>query len=124
MLISRDNILGADDIQTRTVDVPEWGGKVKVRGLSGAERDAWEVAVGEGGPRGKRNARAKLIVRCLVDDDGNRLFGDEEAGALGKKSGSAIARLFNVACELSGIGQDAEEEAEGNSDAAPSGASI
>ena len=33
-------ILTADDLGRREVAVPEWGGTVLIRGLTGAERDA------------------------------------------------------------------------------------
>ena len=35
MLLTRDAILAAADIQTETVPVPEWGGEVAVRPLTG-----------------------------------------------------------------------------------------
>ena len=43
VLLTRDLILKADDIQTREVEVPEWGGTVLIRALTGTERDAYEA---------------------------------------------------------------------------------
>jgi hypothetical protein len=132
MALSGDQILGAQDVQSRTVRVPEWGGDVIVRGLSGIDRDAYEASLNQVRPKpdGSRevvlirdNARAKLLVKCLVDEAGKRLFKDQDAPALGKKSGLVLDRLYDVAAELSGLSEEAEKEAEGNSDAAPSGAS-
>ena len=114
--LTRDNILAASDITTEEVDVPEWGGTVLVRALSGAERDRFEQSLlNQGAPQknGKRggktmqvsmeNARAKLCALSVVDADGNRLFSDKDAAALGKKSGAALDRVFGVAQRLSGI---------------------
>ena len=45
MLLSKDQILSADDIQSQRVPVPEWGGEVMVRGLTGSQRDQWEAGL-------------------------------------------------------------------------------
>lgn len=130
MALSGSQILGAEDVQTRTVPVPEWGGDVIVRGLTGADRDAYEASLNQMRPKpdGTRelvlvrdNARAKLLVKCLIDENGNRLFKETDAPALGKKSGAVLDRLYDVATDLSGMSDEAQKELEGNSDAAQSG---
>jgi len=76
--LSKDDILHAEDLRTEEVDVPEWGGTVLVRGLTGRERDEFEGSVLE--QRGQKtvtntaNVRAKLAVKCVVDDTGQRVF--------------------------------------------------
>lgn len=127
-LLSRDQILGAEDIGTEDVPVPEWGGTVRVRGLSGRERDAYEAAMVQISANGARrvtmdNIRAGLVARSVVDAEGNRLFSDEDVKALGEKSGAALDRVWDVARRLSGLSEeDVEELAEGFGDA-PSAAS-
>ncbi len=39
--LTGEEILGADDLPTEVVPVPEWDGTVIVRTLTGAERDHW-----------------------------------------------------------------------------------
>jgi hypothetical protein len=126
--LSRDDILKAEDLRTEEVDVPEWGGTVLVRGLTGRERDEYEGSVLE--QRGSRlvpntaNVRAKLAVKCVIDEDGNRVFADTDANALGEKSGAAIDRVFEVASRLSGLGDtDVKELTEDFGAAAGSGSS-
>jgi hypothetical protein len=128
--LTSTQILEADDTKIEPVDVPEWGGEVLVRGLSGLDRDAYEASIQQIRPKPdgskeivfvRDNARARLLVKCLVDDQGNRLFKDSDAPALGKKNGAIIDKLYDVAAELSGMGDANEAEIEGNSDAAPSG---
>jgi hypothetical protein len=119
------DILAADDIKTETVDVPEWGGKVLVRGLSGTERDAFIASISKVDERTKRpnnaNATARFLVLCMVKPDGSRLFGNTtDILALGRKSGAALRRVDEVAERLSGLGQQAEKDAEGNSETTPS----
>lgn len=114
MKLSRDDILKAEDIVTEEIEVPEWGGTVTVRGLTGRERDEFEAGIME--RRGRRmipnvaNVRAKLVVRCCVDDEGNRLFKDADAEALGDKSAGATNRIYEVAARLSGMTDEDIEE--------------
>lgn len=119
-LLSAAQIEAADDRKHEDVHVPEWDGTVRVRGLSGEDRDAYEAefvdAKGKPAAQRLRNIRAKLLVKCLVDEDGNRLFADNQAKALGAKNGAVVDRLFDVARRLSGIGQDAVAEGKDDSD--------
>lgn len=113
-LLSRDAILAAQDIVTEDVAVPEWGGTVLVRGLTGRERDQFELDLLQGKGRNRevnlRNMRAKLVVRSVIDSDGDRVFSDADAVALGAKSASALQRVFRVAQRLSGLADDEVEE--------------
>lgn len=108
-VLTRDAILKAADLATETVAVPEWGGEVIVRAMRGTERDAFEIALfeGEGDARkfSGENVRAKLLVRCLVDDKGERLFADTDVKALGEHNAAVLDRLYDVAQRLSGIGK-------------------
>lgn len=120
MTLSRDAILGAVDIQTKEVHVPEWGDSVFIKGMSGAERDAFEAANQDGsGGQKLTNVRARFLVRCIVNENGTRIFRDEDAAALGKKSSAAISRLWEAAAELNGTSDEAQAVMEGNSETAP-----
>lgn len=123
MLLSRDDILKAEDIAAETVSVPEWGGEVLVRGLTGRERDTFEadLLVRRGGQMevDPRNARARLVALCVVGDDGKRLFTRDDIGALGEKSAAALNRVYEMAARLSGLGESDMKELEGNFGSAP-----
>jgi len=126
--LSRDDILKAADRATEEVDVPEWGGSVLVRGLSGRERDEFEVSMsvrrdGEYVPD-FANTRAKLVTRCVVDDDGNRVFDEyRDVEVLGEKSAAALDRVYSAAARLSGLGETAAKEAAENFGEAPGASS-
>jgi hypothetical protein len=116
--LNRDDILGASDIVTELVPVPEWGGDVYVKGMTGAERDKFESGIVE--QRGKSqsinmaNVRAKLASLTVCDEKGKRLFTEADVQALSQKSAAALQRVFSVAQRLSGIGDaDVEELAAG-----------
>lgn len=119
-MLTRDQILGAEDLEKVEVEVPEWGGSVLVWAMTGTERDAFEQSLVD--MRGKSqkvdlvNIRARLAVLCLKDEDGNRLFADNEVELLGQKSGAALDRIFPVAQRLSGVTDDDVEELAGNSE--------
>lgn len=127
MRLSREDILKSQDIRTEEVEVPEWGGSVLVRGLTGAQRDEFEASNLE--KRGKNyvpniaNIRAKLVSWCVVDDNGIPLFTRDDIEELGKKSGSALSRVYEVAARLSGLSDDDIEELAGNFGGTISGAS-
>lgn len=126
----RDLIVAADDRKYEDVEVPEWGNvKIRVCGLSGTERDAFEakmvsVRSNKDVDVQLHNHRSKLLVKCLLDPETDqRIFGDNEVNALGAKSGAVLDRLHDIAVRLSGMDEDAPARAEGNSEADPSAAS-
>lgn len=118
--LTREAILKARNIEIREVDVPEWGGTVFVRGMTGIERDIYEESMirqrGRNTELNLKNARAKLVALCTVDKEGNRLFGDEDVKELGKLSAKALDRVYAVAQELSGISDKDIEEITKNSE--------
>ncbi len=107
-ILNKNDILNADDLPKELVEVPEWGGEVYVRTMSGTERDTFEATImGEDySERNYRNVRATLCSLTMVDEEGNRLFTDNEVGALGKKSAAALQRVFNVAQRLNGLSNE------------------
>jgi len=108
-LLSKAAILNADDLKTETVKVPEWGGDVMVRTMSGTARDAFEQSlVGSDGRM--ENVRARLVSLTMCDEKGERIFSDEEMLELGKKSAKALDRVFDVAQRLNGIGTKGESD--------------
>jgi len=127
-LLSREQILEAPDLPYEDVEVPEWGGIVRVRGLTGAERDQFEAAILERQGNGRfrvrmTNIRARLVALACVDEQGRRLFSEQDVAALGQKSAVALQRVFEVAQRLSGLAPQDLEELAKNSRSAQRGAS-
>jgi hypothetical protein len=125
--LTRDEILGADDLKSETVEVPEWGGTVIVRELTGAERDTWEASVvktnGAAVSIDSHNMRAKLVALCIIDDEGKRLFTEKDVVKLGNKAAAALDRVTDVARKLSRIGEEELEDLGKDSSTTRSGAS-
>lgn len=117
-LLTKDQILGADDRATKEVDVPEWGGSVLISAMCAAERDAFEAGMldskGKSDNKRLQNFRARFIASCIVDSDGNRLFSDKDIVDLGRKSSAPVSRLFDSCRKLNGMTDDDVAEIEGN----------
>jgi hypothetical protein len=126
-LLSKEAIFGLDDRKYEIVSVPEWGGDVRLRSLTGAERDEYEVGmtrqVGNTQKVDARNARAKLIALSACDVGGLPLFQAADVIKLGTKSSAALQRLFDAACRLSGFSDEDLKELEEGFEPAPNGAS-
>lgn len=124
-MLSRDQILGADDLEKKEVDVPEWGGSVYVRALSGKQRNQLEMIAlrysDQNDLSALENYNGLIAAWSIVDENGNRLFTDDEVGLLMEKSASALNTIVEEARELSGITEEDVEEIAGNSGAPPNG---
>jgi hypothetical protein len=122
-ILTRDEILNADDLRYESVYVDEWGGTVIVKSLTGTERDEMEQSMlkDKGGKNKKPdmdfgNLRSRLVALSVADKDGNKLFGIKDVEALGKKNAAALGKIFTIAQRLSGLGEKELELLEKNSE--------
>ncbi|MGW3711402.1 hypothetical protein ACWDN6_14800 [Streptomyces albogriseolus] len=118
--LSAEQILGADDLAFEDVEVPEWGGTVRVREMPGTERDKFESQfVGKDGAsvraEGLEGFRARLAAATIVDENGRQLFrSPAETKRLGEKSARALQRVCDAAMRLSAMSEDDVKELTGN----------
>jgi hypothetical protein len=124
-LLSRDEVFANPDLMTEDVPCPEWGGDIRVRALTGEERDAYEASMldqsnGKQPRANLRNMRAKLIVRCAIDEHGAKLFSPGDVTRLGQRSAAPIDRLYEACTRLSGMSDKDVEELEENFESDPS----
>jgi hypothetical protein len=112
------DIFAADDSATIDVEVPEWGGIVKVRKLTAGE----SIEFGE---IQQRDSLLKLIELCAVDERGARLFSKDDLGRLASKAYDVCIRLHVAAAKLNGLAGNpsAQAAAKNASSGAPAGAS-
>lgn len=103
-----------------TIDVSSWGGEVTVRGMTGAENGEFERLFmnSDGTPKpNQKNIREWLAVRCLVDDDGNRMYTnkDEDIKAVSQLPSAGLTQVSLKAMKLTGLDKDeAKRLTEGN----------
>lgn len=123
-VLTRESILAAKDAEVRHVRVPEWGGEVCVRALDARARDfldSWQFAHQDGEESSFMGFRRRLVSLSLCNEEGTPLFqiedaeGFEKAAAeIGRKLGSIVTRIADVAMDLNGMTAKGQEEAEGN----------
>ncbi len=117
MATLREKLLASQSAnKVQVVDLAEVDEPVYVRVMSGTERDAWEIASFRDGKVLPEHFRAKLVVRCLCDEKGERLFKDEETGLLSDSLPSpAVVKLFDAAHKLNRLSKEDTDELVKNS---------
>lgn len=116
--LSRDAILSASDSKVEPLAVPEWGGTVYIRTITGGERDGVEYALSKDPATGRYrqdNFRAYFAMLVLCDESGSRLFKLQDIPALAKKNGAALERVVEAALKLNRFSEDDVEEMTKNS---------
>jgi len=96
-------------------------GKVMIHGLMCGEKDAYEndvVKVTTGSRKNSRkvrmlHARAVLLQRCIYNQHGQRLFGEDDIGRIEAKIPALVGDLiYDAARRLSGMLTDGIDEVE------------
>jgi len=98
-LLRKDSFLKRADVRYEWIPVPEWEEdgqipEVRIRSLTGADGVT---------KTDMRNARAKLLVKVVVDENGGLVFDASDVGQLAQKNAGALSRLFDAASKLSGV---------------------
>lgn len=98
-MLTADALLGAQDREEKIVEMPEWGGSVKIAALSlGAFQDAQERATVNGEVDEKRMA-VELIVAGMIDPK----LDDNAAAQLRDKSIGSLTKLMLEIATLSKV---------------------
>ncbi|MFJ9531254.1 hypothetical protein [Herbaspirillum sp. NPDC101396] len=118
-LLSADAILSAP-LRSVDVPVPEWGGMVRVQGMSGSDRDSFQTVLrgDETGRTSNDKFQAILLAFTLVGDDGQLLFSVDQVEVLRARSATALERVAVEAMRLNGLLPEAVADAAKNSEAA------
>ena len=83
MLLSKEQIFAAQDLQSIDVDVPEWGGQVKVKAMSAIDRINFEKCQKD---MHESELILQIVLLTCVDDKGERLFSNDDLVQLQQKS--------------------------------------
>jgi hypothetical protein len=114
MALSKSAILAAEDKKMIDHEVPEWGGSVKLRVMTGTERDRFESEFVNGN-KSVDMVRAKLVAKCLCDEEGKRIFSEAEIPTLGEKSAAVLDRLFSECMKLNRFSKEDVDDLAKNS---------
>jgi hypothetical protein len=123
--LTRDAILAVHDLEFDDLSVPEWGGVIRIRTMTAAEREEYEQELAEQQKAGSlENVRASLVAACAVDAEGNRLFKSADIQLLGEKSNTALIRVFDACRRLNAMTAQEVKAMEKNSGPQPSAGSL
>ena len=135
-ILTRDQILGANDTKREKVNVPEWGGDLWVQSLNGHEKARYQqittsmrqvsrAVPGTGKKGSARQTEAELIAELdtsqatiylvavgAVDADGIKFFGEGMMDEVGELNAEVLEYLAGKILDLSGLGQVDDEEDE------------
>ena len=114
---SRDELLRGPCRRHRDVAVN--GSQFRIQSLTEREKSRFETALlsKSGGVAKARlqDATRRLLVLCLVDDDGHRLLEDGDVDALGDVDGAITSGLYTACREHCGFEEGDVEELAKNS---------
>lgn len=118
-LLSRDNILAVTTFKKELVSVPEWGGDVYIRVMTGAESDVFtEMILAHEEQHGNNrlpHLKAVLAILTVCDDQGGRIFDMNDLDMLLSKESNALSKIFDVSRRLNGLTPDTQDEITKNS---------
>jgi hypothetical protein len=98
--LSLDEILAKSDTQYEVLDVPQWGGKIRIGSLPGDEFVEWTEA-NEG--EAKKTAGARIILKSLVDANGTRIGDLKKLEQMKKRDTSVINYVVQKILLLNGV---------------------
>lgn len=107
--LNKQSVLSVDDFQYAAVPCPEWGGEMRVRGLTAAEQSTISKRVNDN--KTEDMAVIVTIMGC-VDADGERIFSNEDKDLLRGRSYAVLDRIAKKILELSGAGDPDSIEAQ------------
>lgn len=119
MPLTRDQILGALDLETAEVEIPRWQGTVLVKAMPMANKRYTDfVTGGSKPPKGGIPAREEFIRRmigavilCALDPDTEQpMFKWSDADTLRDKHWNSVLKIANKAFELAGDDEDLDDE--------------
>ena len=113
MLLNRDDIKQAMDLPSQIVHIDEWNGDVKVQAMCTRDRIAFEKK--NAGSKSELDTMLFLIMYSCVDDNGVRLFNDDDYDLLASKSSNALFQLFQASIALSTLSKQGVEDIAKNS---------
>lgn len=111
-LLKRDAILKSQDISTKDVEVKEWGGSIRVRQMTVAERNEFSRKASS---EDKDKVGAWLVTILAVDESGVPMFTAEDIPELEKRNFHALDKVVQAILEVNSLGEKQVADAEKNS---------
>jgi hypothetical protein len=105
------DFLGLDDLRTKTVTVPRWNKAVTIRelGLEEGVKLSQMYSAKDGQTVLSAEDIARVVAWGVVDENGERVFSDDDASALARKNRDPLMFLFREITSLSADFEEAEK---------------
>lgn len=108
-ILTAEQILGMDDLNTVDVEIPEWSvdgqpGVVRLKALSAREALTFQRQM-QSNAKAREDAMITIVVLSAVDENGNRIFNEKQVELLRDKSVRVFTRIQKHAMELNGFGE-------------------
>lgn len=119
-MLTREQILATDNFEFDEMEIPAWGGTIRLRTMSGADRDKFDSQcvrqqVGDKSVD-MAGLRTLLLTLCIVGEDGKPMFNKKDVEALNGLDSRAVRDVYERISKTNELGEVATEEAEKNSD--------
>ena len=108
MLLTAEQILSTK-LNTKIIDIPRLGGKVRVQELTGTQRAELDMIAAEAKtPKDAyKETKAWIVIMSLVDEQGSRIFDDSQIDAI-KSLPMKVQETINDEVDiLSGLKEEA-----------------
>ena len=113
MLLNKQQIKEIDDLPMKILEIPEWGGELKIKMMNAKQRMEFE----------KLTEKIKvpieniiyMVIYSCVNEDGSLFFSIDDKEFLQSKSADVLCRIFKEAVSLSVMTDAGIEEKAKNS---------
>ena len=106
-MLTIEDILLAPDLESKEVAVPEWGGTVKVKGITKREQQQMRKSTTDPqtGQIDSDRLEAAMLAHCLTDP----VVTIEQAEQPMQKSATAVDRVLTAAMDVAGMSDTAQK---------------
>jgi len=103
-ILSVEDIKKAVDTETKVIDVPEWGGAIKIKSITkGAQ---WKMAKASEDKMDASLFEKLLLVNSIIEP----VFDEETIEILYEKSAEVVNRVLASIYNISGLSQEVQAE--------------
>ena len=122
-VLTKDEIRRAVDYEIKVLEIPSWGGNVRIKSINGADRDQFTdlIAKNTSFIAGKKSVKMNgimpaMLIMSVVDVNDKNVFEDnkEDKDLIQFKTATVTEEIFNACMVLSGLGDEAVDDAEKN----------
>ena len=116
--LRKEDIVKPPQFEIKTLDIPELGGAIRIREMTGTERDQLEEYYANH-EKGKswRRYRALVVVLSIVDENNQRIFSDEDIDQVNATvPWRVLDRIQDAVFELNNLKAAAAEKAVGDAE--------